>query len=453
MRRLRLIVLCCSLLLAAFAAEHRITPAQEQQLFNSVDNIIRFLSFDLKVPANLNVKRKIVSQEELRTAAETQLTDPKTQEQRHRGEAVLRKLGFIPRDYDMLEFARNMQSDSILGLYSPSAKTIFITDTVETGRQQAVLAHELMHAVQDENVNLREYVTARAKDAPPLNDADEDVYDPSYDDGQLARRAVVEGEAMVAMYEYVVSTARDRVRFTGQSTQSEVQRALESAFPRPKKDELWKNAPLYLKESVVFPYNEGFKFVWALKQEEGNEIFTRLLKDPPHSTQEVYAPARYKHHHADEQPFRPPKITPLVAPSYVPLAVATMGEFDVDVFLRQFAGNGKAAKIAPKWNGGVLFAARKADSTIDKLTPADIALAYVSRWQDDNAAKRFAEAWTEAVPKRYAGAKHSGVAFETSEGPVTVEQHGDIVLVVESFPADLALKIKGAVFATQTAAK
>jgi hypothetical protein len=340
-----------------------------------------------------------------------------------------------------------MQSDSVLGLYSAKTKTIYITDTVEGGRQQAVLAHELMHAVQDQNVNLSEYLTGRPHDAPPLNDADEDVYDPSFDDGELARRAVLEGEAMVAMYEYVVSTARDRVRFTGQATSSEVQRALESAFPRPKKDSLWQNAPLYLKESVIFPYNQGFKFAWALKQEEGPGVFTRLLKDPPHSTHEVLAPARYKHHQQDEQPFRAPKLARVIAPLYVPLQVTSMGEFDVEVFLRQFAGNGKAAKIAPKWNGGVVFAARKAGSDVQKLTTPELALAYVSRWQDADAARRFTEAWSASVPKRYAGAKQNGSTFETAEGPVSVEQRGNLVLVVESFSTEVAEKIRAAVFA------
>jgi hypothetical protein len=444
--RLAVLVLVSAVLFPAPAAEHRSTPEQEQQLFHSIDDIIKFISSDLKLPTRVDIKRELVSREQLRNAAETQFSNPKNQEQRLRSEAVLRKIGFIPRDYDTSAFMKNIQSDQVLGFYSPRNKTIYIVDSLDVDRQSAVLAHELMHAVQDQTVDLREYVTARPKDAPSLNDTDEDVYDPSYDDGELARRAVVEGEAMVAMYDYVVESATRRVLFPGQSVRNEIRRAMDAAFPHTKLGPIWQDAPLYLKEDANFPYSQGFKFVWQLKQDEGPAAIAKLLKDPPLSTQELYDAARYKHHHPDAPPFRAPKLAHLVAPAYVPIQVTSMGQFDVDIFLRQFAGGGKAAKLAPKWNGGVVFAARKAESKVDKLTTADVALAYVSHWQDANTAKHFAEAWSAAVPKRYPGATQNRGAFNTGEGPVTVEQHGNLVLVIESFPEELARKIKEAVF-------
>jgi len=448
MRLFRLAVLISSLALLspAPAADRHITPEQKERLFRSVEDITKFLSSDLKIPARVDVKCELVSPDELHAAAETKLSDPKSVDQRLRGEAVLRKLGFIPRDYDTAAFTKSAQSDVILGLYKPETKTLYVLDTLDVGQQGAVLAHELMHAIQDQNVSLREYVSARDKDAPPINDADEDVYDPTYDDGALARRAVIEGEGMAAMYEYVVDTARSRVKFAGQSERNEIRSAMDAAFPHPKRNAIWQNAPLYLRESVTFPYDEGFKFVWALKEQQGPTAIAQLLKDPPRSTQEIYSITRYQHHRQDEQPFRAPKIARLVSPEYIPLLVTSMGEFDVDIFLRQFAGGGKAAKIAPKWNGGVLFAVRKAESKVEKLSGSDVAMAYVSRWQDNDAAKRFAEAWSGAVPKRYAGAKRNGSSFETNEGIATVEQRDNIVLVIESFPPETAAKIRDAVF-------
>lgn len=443
--RLAVLILCCALLFPARAAD-RITPEQEQQLFHSVDDIIKFISSDLKLPTRVDVKRELISREKLREAVRTQFSDPKRKDERLRKTAVERKLGLVPRDYDITAFANETQSDQVLGLYSPKTKTIYIVDSIDVGQQSAVLAHEVMHAVQDQTINLREYVSARPQDAPPLDDTDEDVYDPSYDDGGLARLAVVEGEAMVAMYDYVVEKASDRVLFPGESVRNNIRSAIDAAFPHPKLGPVWQNAPLYLKDGITFPYNQGFKFVMQLKQDEGPQVIAKLLKDPPRSTQEVLDPSRYKHHHQDEEPFRAPKMAALVAPAYVPLQVTTMGEFDVDMFLRQFAGNGKAGKIAPKWNGGVLFAARKAESSVETLTMPDVAFAYVSRWRDGDAARRFAEAWSAAVPKRYQGAKQSGNGFDTTEGPVTVEQRGNIVLVVESFPRQIAQKIRDAVF-------
>jgi hypothetical protein len=451
--RLPVLILCCVLLATAPAAERQITPEQRDRLFRSVEEITKFISSDLKIPANVKVKCELVSMEQLRTTAQAQSADPKTQDERLRTEAVLRKIGFIPRDYDTGAFRKAAGSDIILGLYKPAAKTLYVLDTLEVGQQGAVLAHELMHAIQDQNVNVREYLSARSLDAPPLNDADEDIYDPTYDDGALARRAVIEGEGMVAMYEYVLEQARSRVKFAGQSERNEIRAAMDAAFPHPKKNPVIQDAPLYLRESTTFPYEAGFKFIWELKDKQGPTVVAKLLKDPPRSTQEVLFPPRYLHHRIDEQPFRAPKMAHLVAPSYVPIQVTSMGEFDVDIFLRQYAGVGKANRIAPKWNGGVVFAARKADVTVDKLNGADVGMAYVSLWQDEDAAKRFAEAWAASVPKRYAGAKVNGRSFQTSEGPVVVEQHGETVLVVESFPAEMSAKIRDAVFdVRQTAA-
>jgi hypothetical protein len=446
--RLAVLILCCALVFPAPAAEHRITPEQEQQLFHSIDDIIKFISSDLKLPTRVDVKRELISREKLRDAVATQFADPKRKDQRLRKEAVERKLGLVPRGYDIAAFSNNIQSDQVLGLYSPKTKTIYVVDSIDVGQQSAVLAHEVMHAIQDQTINLREYVSARPQDAPPLDDTDEDVYDPSYDDGAFARLAIVEGEAMVAMYDYVIDKATNRVLFPGESARNNVRSALDAAFPHPNLGPIWQNAPLYLKDGVTFPYNQGFKFVMQLKQDEGPQVIAKLLKDPPRSTQELLDPSRYKHHRQDEEPFRAPKMAALVAPAYIPLQVTTMGEFDVDIFLRQFAGNGKAGRIAPKWNGGVLFAARKADSKVDKLTMPDVAFAYLSRWQDTGAARRFAEAWSAAVPKRYEGAKQNGNGFDTSEGPVTVEQRANIVLVVESFPPDIAARITAAVFAS-----
>ena len=102
-----------------------------------------------------------------------------------------------------------------------------------------------------------------------------------------------------------------------------------------------------------------------------------------------------------------------------------------------------------------------------EVTPASLALLYVSRWESAEDAARFAGAYSAALPKRYLRVSASAAEvstrgsvtrisaptrWSTEEGLVVVEACGDTVLVLESFEAATADRLRAALLGTCSAA-
>jgi hypothetical protein len=140
---------------------------------------------------------------------------------------------------------------------------------------------------------------------------------------------------------------------------------------------------------------------------------------------------------------------------YIKFDIGAMGEFDVAVLIEQYAGKKSSDQLYPEWRGGYYYAARpKRDAA------APLGLFYVSRWSTPEKASEFAEIYARSLAKRYKKVEqvdepsstesadhpdnsHSNDvallrgrhAWNTEEGTVVIEEHGDTVLVSESLDA------------------
>ena len=56
---------------------------------------------------------------------------------------------------------------------------------------------------------------------------------------------------------------------------------------------VFSQAPLYIRESLTFPYTEGMRFQDAVYRELGPAAFERVFRDPPRSTQQIMHPETY----------------------------------------------------------------------------------------------------------------------------------------------------------------
>ena len=56
---------------------------------------------------------------------------------------------------------------------------------------------------------------------------------------------------------------------------------------------MFTQAPLYIRESLTFPYTEGMRFQDAVYRELGPAAFERVFRDPPRSTQHIMHPETY----------------------------------------------------------------------------------------------------------------------------------------------------------------
>ena len=97
-------------------------------------------------------------------------------------------------------------------------------------------------------------------------------------------------------------------------------------------------APLYLRDSLMFPYTYGMDFTTAMLRKGGAKLaFAGVLAKPPRNTREVMEPKVYA---TDEhlQSLLLPDMHKLLGKEYEPYDVGNIGEFDVHGLLKQFAG-------------------------------------------------------------------------------------------------------------------
>jgi len=306
-----------------------------------------------------------------------------------------------------------------------------------------VLAHELTHALQDQAIGLDKWMKKGDKDLGEIkkDPTPEDIENDEIDD---AREAVIEGQAQAMMFQYALSPTGRSIADSPDLLESMESETL-TGTPSTK---VFNDAPIFMKESLTFPYSYGMEFVVKLMAAGGKEkAFAGVLANPPHTTRQIMQPETY---------LSGEKIDPMPLPEfkrdfkdYIKFDIGAMGEFDVAVLIEQYAGKELSKLMCPEWRGGYYYAARpKNDAT------APLGLLYVSRWSSAERAAEFAGIYARSLAQRYkktdevndrssatSNSTHSKNKAEplkgrhvwtTEEGPVVIEQQGDTVLVSES---------------------
>ncbi|MGA8429577.1 MAG: hypothetical protein WB729_07125 [Candidatus Sulfotelmatobacter sp.] len=444
--------------------EVKITPREAEELFHSVDEILAFDSKQTGLPIKKEVKRKLTSREEVVSYLTKHMNDEDTQRLR-RSELVLKKFGLLPRDYDLEKLLVALLREQVAGYYDPKTKTVNLLDWVPIEEQEPVMAHELTHALQDQTINLQKWMKKGEKDLAEIR-KDPTPADIENDEIDNARQAVIEGQAEAVMLQYALSPVGRSIIDSPDLVES-----MESSMLDGTPDSTaFRDAPIFLKESLTFPYSYGLEFEVKLWQTGGKEkAFAGVLANPPHTTRQIMEPDTY---------LSGEKIDPMRIPDfardfkeYMKFDIGAMGEFDVDILIEQYAGKQLAKRLYPEWRGGYYYAARsKAD------TAAPIGLLYVSRWASAEKASEFASIYARSLAQRYKKVEaadeslaenHSldshvsgrevtkasgeqapevGVhlltgrhVWSTDEGTVVIEEKGDTVFVSESLdPATTA---------------
>jgi hypothetical protein len=333
--------------------------------------------------------------------------------------------------------------EEVAGYYDPKTKTVNLLDWVPLEEQEPVLAHELTHALQDQAISLDKWMKKGDKDLGEIkrDPTPEDIENDEIDD---AREAVIEGQAQAMMFQYALSPTGRSIADSPDLVDSMESETL-TGTPGTK---VFNDAPIFMKESLTFPYSYGMEFVVKLMASGGKEkAFAGVLANPPHTTRQIMQPETY---------LSGEKIDPMPLPEfkrdfkdYIKFDIGAMGEFDVAVLIEQYAGKELSKLICPEWRGGYYYAAHpKNDAT------APLGLLYVSRWSSAERAAEFAGIYARSLAQRYKKAdeasdrssaspdsthpKNKAQALKgrhvwtTEEGAVVIEQQGDTVFVSES---------------------
>src|SRR5262249_11100598 len=84
--------------------EVRMTDADAKRLFESVDKIIDFAAQDTALPKRTEVKRRMVGKADVEKFVRGRLAKEEFTQRFAKGELSMKKLGLLPRDFDLRGF-------------------------------------------------------------------------------------------------------------------------------------------------------------------------------------------------------------------------------------------------------------------------------------------------------------------------------------------------------------
>jgi hypothetical protein len=222
----------------------------------------------------LPILRPVQSSTQSRTEIERMLIknldEETTPAQIHATEVTLKKLGLAPADFQYRALMLRLLTEQVAGYYDPKTREFHLADWIDLDGQKPVMAHELTHALQDQHFNLRRF------EHWPKGDSD----------AELAAHALIEGDATLAMTLYVMRNPLRALAF------------LKSLGASGMPSEELDHAPRALRETLLFPYQEGILWTRNLYQHGGWNEVSQAFTTLPQSTEQVMHSEKYFVHEA-----------------------------------------------------------------------------------------------------------------------------------------------------------
>ncbi len=323
-------------------------------------------------------------------------------------ELTLKKFGFVPESFDLRKNTIDLLTEQAAAFYDFHRKKLFISDWAQTSMRDVALIHELAHALADQSFSLEKFTKKVEQDS----------------EKSLARQAVVEGQAMW-LTSAVIARREGRTK-----AKAETADEAEPSGKFPVFDE----APLYIRENLIFPYSAGEQFQDAVYDRDHKEALTEVFRNPPVSSQQVLHPEKYFSHVVPTSPALPkdPKGTRR-------FAEGVMGELDHSVLLRQYATRDDALDVAPKLAGSQY---RLLEEKHGEKDARPILLVYVSEWSDPETARRFFHLYRKVLEGKWktlrvASESESVLTGQGDDGWFRVTVQGNFVRSCEGWPKPL----------------
>lgn len=382
-------------------------PAQAPNAaFEGIDEAVRQLASITGLPPLKKVQADTITRAGVRQFLEERIREEIDPEEIRLEELLLKRLGLIPNQFDLKSATVDLVTEQAAAFYDYRKKRLFLLDGDDpstdgappgfaSGATRMIVVHELAHALADQHFDLGRFIKKGRSD-----------------DAASARMAVMEGQATWLMLEFMMSGLNQSLRTRPSMTDSVgsgAAGAMEAQYP------VLAKAPLYLRTSLLFPYNQGLTFQHEVVRRLGNNGFSEIFRKPPVSTQQILHPELY---FSGTVPAKV-SLPPLPRHSRT-LIESSMGELDHSVLIEQYVSKDEAASLSPQWRGA---AVALTESKKDK----SVALVYAAEWTGDAAARRMLAAWRAMLEQRSPGLR---VESESENEFRATGPHGSIVLKV-----------------------
>jgi hypothetical protein len=249
-------------------------------------------------------------------------------------------LGVLPTDFDYAGATFSLLGSELAGFYEPSNGSMYLAADLPTNLAEATLAHELVHALQDQQWNLGE----RTK------------YVPGEGDRMGAYHALAEGDATSAMADVLVGSANP-----GQTALDLPESVITESMTQGMQTGAASSIPKLLQASLAAPYVEGFRFVQSLRRLGGWAAVDSAWKRPPVSSEQLLHLEKWQQ---NEKPVTvPPAPFATLGNGYESLEEDTMGELGLKLLYAEWASQAESLRAASRWGGDRLVLLGKGANT------------------------------------------------------------------------------------------
>jgi hypothetical protein len=303
------------------------------------------------------------SKDEVRGFIEGQLRDSLAGEQIVAQEAALKRFGLIPQDLDLRQLLLDVLAEVVGGYYDPKTKVLYVIEGTPEEEMGFTVAHELIHALQDQYLNLDSVMRVTGDD-----------------DRLVAAQATIEGHATYEGLRIAIGSEMADNLPAGWDLARQTIRDQKARWPA------FVSAPLVVQETLLFPYLSGMEFARAFRARNPGK---RPFDEMPTSSEQILHPALYLAAERDV----PTRITLPPLTGATVMHENTVGEFTTRLFLYEHLRDQRSAiSGAAGWDGDRFALVR---------TGRGEGVVWVSVWDSQVDAADFYNLMDRTIDRRY----------------------------------------------------
>ncbi len=338
----------------------RTTPNTAQ---DTADEIKANVSSTRELSPTADVPFRVLTEDDVRARFESELDDENRADLRE-SQALLALLGVIDPGIDLEKLFIDLNAEQIGGFYDLEEQAFYLVDRGEsTASDQMTVAHEYVHALQDQHYDLSALKESGANS-----------------DEKAAIRALVEGDATLAMLLY----GDEHVILYDMMQSISEAGGMEST--------ILDTSPAFIRENEVFPYLQGLDFVETLYDRGAWEAVDEAYQALPRSSEQILHPERYRQGD-DPVEVTIPDLAGSLGGQWQEVDRDVMGELGLRLYLQEHVGPTMAAMAAEGWAGDSYVLLRNGEQ-------GPYLLVMQTQWDNQNEADQFWALYQVAVSHR-----------------------------------------------------
>ena len=339
--------------------------------FREIDRSLQELTGISGLKAKKRIHYDLITRDKVNEFLKDRVKESVKPEESRAEEMTLKKLGFVPADFNLEKSTVDLLTEQAAAFYDYHKKKLFLTDWAPSanagvGAGARAGARPGRSEFPSGAIHQRRRQERRQRTGADGGDGRA---------GDLAddRSAGAEGEASRSP---AIRAARCHERRLRHGS---------SQFP------VFNSVPLYLRETLIFPYTEGARFQNAVYAKMGKAAFAEVFRRPPETTQQILHPAKYFDH---VEPATPAFPEGRAGQRLQGPVRGNAGRARSLHLMRQYGTREQADSISPHWKGGRYW-------LIENKSKSRVILRYVSEWDSPEVAQDFFRFYQQVLRKKW----------------------------------------------------